>query len=178
MAERFVSVEFENDREIILRLDTAEKRLSGVSRRIISGAATYGLYWLRLYVPRGESGYILQHTDASHAEFRPGGPGGGGFWQSVVGVKRGRSRHPLYVSQGTGIYAGRGLIRPRHGGFALVSGSGKRGNVLTFKKRGEPRRFVAFVSGQQANHFLYMTYVQVRLYAQARVFTLGPELLG
>lgn len=177
----FISYHFENDEEIEAKLTEIELRLRRSLRGMIAGAANYGVYWLRLYVPRGQTRRLLQSTDASSATWLPGGAGGGGQWQSVVGVKR-TAPHAAFVAGGTGIYAGRGLIRPRHGaapgGFTWVSGSGRRNNVLTFVKKDEPRRFVAFVTGQRPQHFLYLTFQQIRLYAQARVFTLGPELLG
>lgn len=183
----FISYTIENDEEVEAKLTLAEQRLRRSLRGMIAGVANYGVYWMRLYVPKGETRRILQATDASSATWRPGGAGGGGQWEAVVGVKR-TAPHAAFVASGTGIYAGRGLIRPRHGGgpggFAFISttgfgsGKGRRNNVLTFQKKGEPRRFVAFVTGQRAQHFLYLTFQQIRLYANARVFTLGPELLG
>lgn len=169
MTDRYISAEVENANEVILWLDFQERRFKGLTRRLIDGTATYGLHWLRLYVPRGDKtdgGYTLRHTDRTQPRFIPGGPGGGGVWEAIVGIRRGTSKHPLYANHGTGIYAGRGLIRSR------------TGKPMVFEKRGEGLRFAYNTTGQQAQHFLYHTFTEMKVYAEARVFKFGPELLG
>lgn len=173
----YLSVQLEGDRTLELGLTLIQAKARERLRGIVGGWSHYTLYWLRLYVPV-DSGYTLRHTDASTPTWRPGGPGGGGEWVSTVGIKTGTSRHPLYRAFGTGLYAGRGLIRPHHpGGFTLVSRNPRRG-VLTFQKRGEQRRFRYWVRGQRGRNFLYAAYQQARIYANARVHTLGREILS
>jgi hypothetical protein len=163
MAEEFITVEVEGEDKINFLLERAEQRLHSRIRGVLEGMGSHAVYWLRIYM-HVQSGYTLRHTDHTSARWRPGGAGGAGEWEVVSGVKRGTSRHPLYANQGTGLYVGRGLIRP------------SRSKVLTFQKRGEPRRFKRYVRGQEANPFLYLAFQQVRLYANARIHTLGSEL--
>lgn len=163
MADEWLSVEVENLDEIDRVFARIEERSKAKSLEVLEGMATYSLFWLRLYIPVRE-GYILRHTDKSERRWRPGGAGGGGEYEMVVGVKRGDSRHPLYVDQGTGIYGG--FHRPI---------TGKPGPMV-FYSRGRWWRLWE-VRGQRPQHFLYRAYNQARLYAIGRIHEIGRELV-
>lgn len=163
MADEWLSVEVENLDEIDRVFARIEERSKRKTLDLLSGMSDYTLTWLRLYVPERE-GYILRHTDKSAVKWRPGGPGGGGQYEVVVGVKRGESKHPLYVDQGTGIYGG--FHRP-------IRAIG--GHPMVFFSRGRWWRLWE-VKGQRPQLFLYRAFMQAKLYAGARFIGLGREL--
>lgn len=159
----FITVEVNGAGEILAALAWLETRHERMKNMLL-GMGSYGNYVMRLYT-HVSSGYTLRHIGHSGVRWRPGGAGGGGSWEVVSGVKSGSSRHPLYHAQGTGIYAGKGLIRPQTGKW------------LTFQKKGEPRRFRPWVRGQEPNNFLYIAYGHMKLYAMGSIHTLGRELV-
>lgn len=182
---KYIDLTLDGDEGAEIFLRTIESRLKLRMQGAIAGAANYGLYWLRIYVPVS-TGYTLRHTDATGAHWRPGGSGGGGEWEATVGVKAGSSRHPIYAASGTGVYAGRGIITPRADrAIASVISTGRlRGQfggsarpALRLSAPGRPTGYRYWIAGQKGQNFLYATYQQVRLYMGARVHTLGPELL-
>lgn len=186
MANEYLEIELDGDDAALLFLRTIETRLKLAVKNFPAGAANYGLYWLRLYVPIGRTGYLIRHTDATGSHWRPGGRGGGGEYEAIVGVKRGDSKHPLYVHGGTGIYAGRGVITAT--GMPRPMFEEMYDENFAWPKGGKRMRFVGhrdgkvvwtyFTRGQRANPFMYATYQQVKLYFNARIHTLGPELVN
>jgi hypothetical protein len=181
---KYIEIELSGDEAFMLFMRTLEAKIKGAQRGVVAGAANYGLYWLRIYVPVSTA-YTLRHTDASGAHWRPGGAGGGGEWEAVTGVKAGSSRHPIYAMSGTGIYAGRGIITPRldRALASVITTSRLRGSffnrtqpALRLSAPGRPTGYRYWVAGQRGQNFLYATYQQVRLYLNARIHTLGPEL--
>lgn len=160
-------IKIEGDEEFIRYTHLVQERGRRWLRGLVAGMANYTLHWARIYAPDGPTGYIQRHLDATGAQFRPGGAGGGGSYEAVAGVKRGDSKHPLYVHQGTGLYSYRhDFIRPN-----------KAGGVLAFEKKGEPTVFTKKVKGQEAQPYVYGAYKQTILYARARVVQFGPEVL-
>jgi hypothetical protein len=166
---RYIEFDVDGVESTIAWLRLIEQRARRRLRGLIAGAGTYATYWMRIYAPIGESAYLFRHIDQTQVRWRAGGAGGGGEWEVISGVRTGTSRHPIYVHNATGIYAGRNYIRPQK--------HGRRGGVLTFQKRGEPRKFRRWVRGQRAQPFAYAAYQQARLYVTARTMTFGRELL-
>lgn len=162
--EEFISYHVEGDKELLRYLDHVEDRSRRWLKEVLGGMANYALYWARLYTPI-HAGYILRHLDASPVKFRAGGAGGGGWYEVFVGVKAGDSKHPFYVHQGTGVYAGRGMIKAK--GPKRMAFTAKSGRFIVTKR----------VKGQQAQPFIYMAYQQTQLYANARVAVFGREVL-
>ena len=92
----------------------------------------------------------------------PGGGGGGGEWKGIVGIKKGASKHPLYVEFGTGIYAGKGLIYPR----ASMSADGVQEAWRRSKARYCPLRWT---QGSARQHYFYRTWRVLNAHMSARI---------
>jgi hypothetical protein len=89
---------------------------------------------IRLFAPRGETGRTAATLAASAIKIR------GYTIHFTVGSHSG---HSLYPDQGTGIYAGRGYIRP------------KRARALVFRPKGSAAFvFAQRVKGQPPQHFM------------------------
>lgn len=162
MAE-WIEVHMTGADELDLHLMRMEEVGNRKLRGILEGLGNYAQHWMRIYVPRAR-GYTARHVDQTTARWRPGGAGGGGSWEVVAGVRRGDSKHPLYVHGGTGIYSfRRNTIKPIHGAW------------LKWYRGGRWHR-AREVRGQRAQPFVYMAYQQTRLYANARILSLGHEL--
>lgn len=181
-SEPHITISIEGEEKILVALETAQRRSRERLRGLVAGAANYASHWLRIYAPV-YTGYTLRHIDQTSARWVPGGAGGSGSWEAVAGVKRGTSKHPLYAALGTGIYVGRGVITAKGEKRPSLSELEQPdfewngvGRLLTFQKRGEPRRWVHWVRGQRPKPFLYQTYQQTRLYLHARTLTFGREL--
>lgn len=143
------------DLHLVRMEEISQVRLRG----ILEGMASYATHWMRIYAPRFQ-GYITRHIASTTARPTAGG------WEVSAGVKRGTSRHPLYVEGGTGLYGfRRDTIKPVRAKFMVWYRGGR-----WFKAR-ETR-------GQRAQPFVYLSYQQTKLYAHARVITLGMELTG
>jgi hypothetical protein len=177
MADKFIEIEVQGEEKILLALNRAEESFHGVARDHVTDMSQFVTAWLAATVPTYDR-YIMRHISREPATWLPGGAGGGGEWVAVAGIKAGTSRHPLYAEFGTGIYAGRGLIRARYDrARATVIETGlsrlsrRRGGVLTFQKHGEPRRFRYWVRGQKGQHYFYETWRTLNVYANARVMT-------
>lgn len=177
MAEKHIDIEIQGEDKIFAALHRAEEEQHGRAREHIDALSGYATAYLVATVPVGK-GYILRHVGHEDATWVPGGAGGGGEWVGVVGIKRGNSMHPLYAESGTGLYAGRRLIRARYDrARATVVATGlprlarRHGGVLTFQKEGEPRRFRFWVRGQSGQHYFYQTWRALTAYARARMFT-------
>ncbi len=91
---------------------------------------------MRLRVPV-DSGELFNSIQASPVVFRPGGLGGGGFYEAELSAGEG-VEHTAWVTEGTGVHG--------PGGQRIYP---KRGNVLSFQKRGERRKVVPSVAGQE-----------------------------
>lgn len=168
-------------------------------RSLLTDLAEHATAEQRIYAPSGETGYLHAHIRHGSLTYHPGGPGGGGSYQIVSGVVRGTSQHPLYVHQGTanpsdasivaanrqGFHPSQGRIYPRgdradasvvstrraRRGYSFGDDGIKmsRRPVLTFQKRGEPRKFRAWVSGQRPQPFVYFAFISTAIYAQGRL---------
>ena len=146
---KFIEIGVEGEDEIQVRLKFQEARQAAKLRELVDELADVASLALIMNVPR-RSDYIMNHIAREGARWMPGGAGGGGEYKAIVGIKEGTSRHPLYVDQGTGIYAGRGLIWATQGPGYLT---GKYAPVMTFQKQGEPRRFRSWTKGQKGQHY-------------------------
>jgi hypothetical protein len=171
MADKFIDIHIEGEDKIQTALRVQGARQEANLRDLVDELADVASLALIMNVPR-RSDYILNHIAREGAAWMPGGAGGGGEWKAIVGIKEGRSRHPLYVDQGTGIYAGRGLIWSTQGPGALT---GKYAPVMTFQKQGEPRRFRYWTKGQKGQHYFYLTWRILNAVAEARI--LAKKLL-
>lgn len=160
----WIEFDLEGADVIDLRLMRIEEAGAVKLRGILEGMANYSVHWMRIYAP-SFSGYLRRHIGTSQARWMPGGAGGGGSWEVSAGVRRGDSRHPLYVEGGTGLYGfRRDTIKPLHAKFMMWYRFGRWHRARETK-------------GQRAQPFLYMAFQQTKLYAHARMLTLGRELL-
>jgi hypothetical protein len=152
-----------------------------------------------------DSGYIQSHIGKSGFGYEPGGAGGGGTYTLTTGVRRGQSLHPLYVESGTkNIYSSGGFEAILRGGmtgegfgpamnlqgriyprnrvnFLTPTGkdfesAGKR-PALTFQKRGEPRKWRAWVTGQRPQRFVYRSFHHVSIYAKGQMRVIARNLI-
>lgn len=186
MAERWIEVRIENGREahewLRMEFSTRSARLKG----FIEQLADIAMAWMHVYGPRGDTGYLQAHIHKGPLHWHPGGFGGGGSWEIEVGVLRGTSEHPLYVHEGTGIWGPQrrrisprmdrakasvfatGLPRARWQTVPTDPVTGKpdtqRMPALTFQKRGEPRKFRLWVSGQRPQPFVRLAFQQTQIY--------------
>jgi hypothetical protein len=165
MADKFIEIDVQGEDKIQAALHAQEARQSQGLRELVDDLADVASVSLIMNVPRYND-YIMNHIAREGPVWMPGGAGGGGEWKAIVGIKEGDSRHPLYVEFGTGIYAGRGLIWATAGPGFLT---GKYAPVMTFEKRGEPRRFRYWMKGQKGQHYFYLTWRVLNAIAMARV---------
>lgn len=163
--DKFIEIDIENEEKIIASLERMELRIRGQAREMVNELANVTSLTLIGLVPNYD-GYLMEHIDRDGPVWFPGGAGGGGEWKAVVGIKQGDSRHPIYVEMGTGIYAGRGLIWAE----GVKGLTGRYQKVMTFQKRGEPRRFRYWVSGQRPQRYFYSTWRILNAVAAARIF--------
>jgi hypothetical protein len=158
--ERWIWIEVENEDQAILTLDAHHFAAQRRAKDLLEALTGDGARLLEENVPTYTS-YTLRHVDRTSVEWHPGGAGGGGEYESTVGIKRGTSYHPVYVNQGTGVY-GPYIQQP----YAAGNPSGrmwfysvKYGRVIG----------VESVKGQRAQHFLYITFQELQAVAAARV---------
>lgn len=179
-------VDIEGTRAIIRVLAHTDQRRREWLKILTLDLGRHAMMMMRVYAPSGQSNYLHSHINMSGIVYRPGGAGGGGSYEVIAGVRRGTSEHPIYVHQGTKNPEGQTI----HG--ALVGGTGdlqgriyakgagafgratsfthaQRKPVLTFQKRGEPRRFRAWVSGQRPQPFAYFAFGHTAVYAKGRI---------
>jgi hypothetical protein len=140
MADKYIWFEVEGEDEAILHLEIANELLRKRSKDFLEELSKDGMAFLYANVPDYTS-YTQRHVDRSDVHWKPGGAGGGGEYESVVGVKRGTSDHPLYANRGTGVY----------GPFIVIG--------------------VREVRGQRAQHFLYTTFRELQVWAEARLLS-------
>src|SRR5687767_798907 len=103
MSEKQIWIEFEDEHKILRGLILQEKRWRNQAKHLVEDIGTFGLRTLKSRAPNFTS-YTVHHADKSSAKFKPGGLGGGGEYEVIVGIKSGTSSHPLYAEQGTGLY--------------------------------------------------------------------------
>lgn len=194
-------VEIHGTHAVIVLLAHSRRRREAWLKEVIVDLAEHATAQQRVYAPHGETGYLHEHIGRSGILYSPGGPGGGGSYRVVSGVRRGSSDHPLYVHGGTAnlddsaldaaVMAGgntQGRIYPKGGaarGIASVLETRRtrarwkthpdsaRRPALTFHKRGEPRKFRAWVSGQRPQPFAYFAFVSTSVYAKGRIRTIA-----
>ena len=119
---KFVEIDFEDEDDILHHIDIIEVKSRLMLKRILDEITSFGYHVLQSHVPRHTS-YLLRHVDREQPRWRPGGAGGGGEYESVVGVKRGTSKHPFYVEFGTGLYGAVGwFIVPNFAQYMDVGG--------------------------------------------------------
>lgn len=142
-------------------------------KNLIDNVADFGLHALEGNVP-SYSTYTLRHTDRSDIRWNPGGAGGGGEYEVIVGIKAGTSKHPIYVKSGTGIYGFKripyGALKPRTSAGGTVS----PGLMFFYSQRYGHVISVRSVKGQKPQDFLYTTYREMQVYTGARLL-LGAE---
>lgn len=92
------------------------------------------------WAPDSQSGYIHEHIGRSGVIYRPGGAGGGGTYERIVGVRRGTSRHPLYVHNGTANIYGQQLDNMLGDGSQQLGGASLQGRIYP---RGSAKRFTS-----------------------------------
>lgn len=169
MATRHLEIDVDglNKVEAAVALMPQKNRL--ILRQVLNKLGDFALHYAQLFAPiqiGPGGGELLRRLQKSPIRFKPGGAGGGGWYELLVGIIRG-DRYPLYVHGGTGLYrqtgAGR-LITPR-----------RPGGWLTFQKHGEPRRFVRYVRGQRPQPFIERAYERTKTYAQAQSIDLGSR---
>lgn len=163
MADRFIEIKVEDETDIILGLERLQEKQQRKLREMLVELSNVASLSLISNVPQYNS-YIMNHISREGPRWMPGGAGGGGEWKSIVGIKEGTSRHPLYVEFGTGLYAGKGLIFAK--GVRRLTG--KRQPVMVLEKEGTVN-FRYWTGGQRGQHYFHDTWEMVRDYARARM---------
>lgn len=161
MADKFIEIEVENEDHIRREIEQMEDRTERWARSLIDDLTKLAESTLTLMVPTYNL-YIFRHISRDGPMWMPGGAGGGGEWKSIVGIKEGESRHPLYAEFGTGIYAGRDLIWAD----GVKGLTGQYQKVMTFEKRGEGRKFRYWIKGQKPQRYMYLTWGVVNAFAR------------
>jgi hypothetical protein len=154
---KFIEYDFEGEDKFMLGLERAERGGHRMAKSMINNLVDFGYHVLQAHVPR-HSTYLLRHVSKQSATWRPGGAGGGGSYEGVVGIKRGQSRHPFYVEFGTGLYGAVGwYIVPRVMPY------------MTFYSTLYHRRIRAKkIRGQRPQHYMYATWREMLVYARGR----------
>lgn len=158
--ERWIWFEVENEDELMFNLSVYHGVVVGRAKHLLEELAKDGVSFLMKNVPDYTS-YTLRHIDRTDVGWKPGGAGGGGEYQVTVGIKAGTSYHPVYANRGTGIF-GPYIKQP----YTAKNPTGKMwfyshiyGRVIGVRS----------VKGQRAQHFLYTTFREVQVFAQARM---------
>lgn len=155
---KFIEYKVENEDDIILGMTRIEEQSRLSVRRILDNIADFGYHILQTSVPRHHD-YLLRHVARSQATWHPGGAGGGGTWQTTIGIKRGESKHPLYVEFGTGIY---GAV-----GWFIVP---IRAQYMTFYSTKYHHWIrVKSTKGQRPQRYMYHTWRELLVYARGRM---------
>ena len=157
--ERYFWFEVENEDQVIRDMDNYHLVAQQRAKDFIEALTGDGATLLAANVPQYTE-YTLRHVDRSSVHWLPGGAGGGGEYESVIGIKRGTSNHPLYADQGTGLYGTFHRVYTAHNPSGRMwFYSTKYGRVIG----------VWAVEGQRAQHFLYTTFRELQAFANARV---------
>ena len=134
MMEFRVEVEGATDFSIYFR---AVKEFRDEITRAMQEAAHAAGSYMQMHVPY-EHGDIYRAIFVGPITYRPGGAGGGGFYEINVGVDESQAPHTEWVIEGTGIF---NRESPQAGIFP------SKGNVLVFEAHGE-KVFTAWTKGQ------------------------------
>lgn len=169
MADRWIDVDIDGDGALWHFLTTFDEEASGAVYDLLDDLRKRGEYYIRLYAP-SYSGELLRRIGSSVPTLGAYADGGE-EWEASAGVLEG-DRHPLYVHGGTGIYragrlgASQALRTPGIQGYIT---SLRPGKPMTFQKRGEPRKWKMWVTGQKPNPFVLYAYQQLVPYARGRI---------
>jgi len=162
MADKFISIHVEDESDIQAKLTAFEARQNRQLRNLLDNFAELGRALVAHNVPV-HSRLMQQHVDRTSVIWRPGGAGGGGYYETAYGVKRiaGGPPYPLYVEFGTGLYGlRRQFIYPR------------RAWAMTFYSTRYHRWInVGRTRGQRAQRFFYISWREFQVYAAARLLT-------
>jgi hypothetical protein len=155
--EQHIWIEIENEDDVILGIDIQHAIMQVRAKHLLEELAKDGVTFLAKNVPNYK-GYTLEHVDRTDVELSAG-PSGIEY-EATVGVKAGRSYHPVYANRGTGIF----------GPFIKQPYSSQSGKLMWFYASRIGRRIgVESVKGQRAQHFLYTTFRELQVFAQARM---------
>lgn len=94
---------------------------------------------MKLLVPV-DSGRLFSSIEKSPVVFRPGGLGGGGFYEAELSIGGALEPYLQHVVEGTGDKSGQ-----KEPGNRIYP---SRGNVIPVQKHGEPVHFRKWISGQ------------------------------
>jgi hypothetical protein len=161
--DKFIEFIIEDERDILLALKRQEDKKRRMARDLVDDLGKFGLETLKYNAP-SDSRYILRHADKSQAKFKPGGLGGGGEYEIIVGIKSGESKHPLYVEFGTGIYGITGKYISPITAISMTWFSKLYGRSISKKT----------VKGQRPQRYFYETWKEVEVYARMQL--LGNKL--
>jgi hypothetical protein len=161
----FLSIDLEDEGEIFARIERVEEGQRRRARQMLDNLADFAVFVLRANVPVRTS-YLLRHVARTPVVWRPGGAGGGGEWEVVAGVKRGLSRHPLYVEFGTGLYGAVGwYIVPNRAPFMVFRSSITRRIIRATRVR-----------GQRPQRYFYRSWRELEIYARGRVLASAMDI--
>lgn len=167
MAEEYITFEIDED-DVMRGFDLQEFALHQHLKELLDDMADKGKEILERYAPESPEGdaYTKRHVDRSHVAWMPGGAGGGGQYEVIVGVKAGASYHPVYANVGTGVYSyTEDYIRSPKGGLMWFYAS-RLGRVISMYA----------VAGQRPQRFLYETWRDLSLLTEMRVILLSRGL--
>lgn len=154
MPEEHVSIEVDDEDKVIIAFERAEERADERVRNILDNLTDFGVHVLQANVPV-HTEYLLRHIARGQVV------GVGDEWHSIVGIKRGTSKHPLYVEFGTGIYGAVGwFITPLKGKF-MAFYSNKLGRKIR----------VTHTKGQRPQHYFYLSWREMQIYSMARLMS-------
>lgn len=159
-------IEFEVDEDEVMRgLTIQEVWAKHVLRDFIDDLADKGIEVLRMHAPKPglnhpySEGYTQEHIDRTGISWHPGGAGGGGTYQVILGVKAGTSYHPVYANIGTGVYGRFESYIVSPAGKLMYFYSVKHGHVISKYQ----------VAGQRPQRFLYETWRNLAIFAELRL---------
>lgn len=161
--ERFIEIRVENEDEIKAKLRAHEMRMQRQLRDLLDNFSELGRAIVAHNVPVFH-GMLRENVDRTPVTWRPGGAGGGGYYEAAYGVKRGPGigRYPLYVEFGTGLYGPqRRYIVPQRATHMVFYSHRYRRVIRTTRTR-----------GQRAQRFFYISWREFEVYAAARLFSL------
>lgn len=161
----FIEIHVDED-EVMRGLDLQERLAKVWLKDFLDSLADKGVEVLHMHAPgEGKPGnpystdYTQRHIDRSHVAWQPGGAGGGGAYEAIVGVKAGTSRHPIYPERGTGIWGYLGRPYRSLSGNLMHFFSIPHGHVIS----------VYQVAGQRPQRFLYETWRDLAIYTDIRM---------
>jgi hypothetical protein len=150
----YISIEVDNEDLAILRLDFYAEMMRQRMKDLLDVLSRDGVDLLTIHVPNYTS-YTIRHIDRSPVEEAEGG------YDATVGIKAGTSYHPVYVNRGTGIF-GPFIKRP-------YTAHNPSGRMWFYSEKYGRVIGIESVKGQRAQHFLYTTFKELQVFAQARM---------